>query len=435
MLSKILKQLILSSMLFLIVISSCTQATITENGNLHRTLLQETTPIANPVGVSVDGCIPPLETFAYSTIPDDSKPRYPGAGPIILPPFPWQQMETSMETWAEVTRIPSILATRFVNGNTELWFAPRLYDYYLPETDSELYQFIIYRPDIKTWNSISAEVEGSGVFVNKLFVARDGSLWGQNVWNMHSKVTGFPVLSKYNEKTERFEFEQSTQLIPAARTDAKDSLPYWSEVLLDSQGIFWVFVHKDAIYSYNSVTQEIGRHVEIPDILVADPRLAPDGSMYYINLYYIGHKPTHTIQDKEIFHFAPQTGKTEKVPIQLEPWPPASDILVDHAGNLWLGSLGWREPNGTWYQVHRSPVFITNVLWSGMEYRWKTPEIVMESSDGRLWFRSDNGMTWLDPRKGEWCWYTTEQSNIVEDQEGNLWMIADNKLYRYELEP
>jgi len=79
----------------------------------------------------------------------------------------------------------------------------------------------------------------------------------------------------------------------------------------------------------------------------------------------------------------------------------------------------------------RSPIFITNILWSGLDYRWKSPKVVLESSDDRVWFQSDeNGMVWLDPDEEQWCWFTTEKSNIVEDAEGNLWMIADGKLYK-----
>ncbi|MFZ6029390.1 MAG: hypothetical protein ACOYYS_16890, partial [Chloroflexota bacterium] len=92
------------------------------------------------------------------------------------------------------------------------------------------------------------------------------------------------------------------------------------------------------------------------------------------------------------------------------------------------------KPTQTEYQrntLYR--VLPSNILWSGMEYRWKAPQILIESSDHRLWFQSDNGMTWLDPEKGEWCWFTTEQSNIVEDSYHNLWMVADNKLYKLDL--
>jgi ligand-binding sensor domain-containing protein len=70
-----------------------------------------------------------------------------------------------------------------------------------------------------------------------------------------------------------------------------------------------------------------------------------------------------------------------------------------------------------------------------MDYRWKSPTILMESSDNRLWFESENGLVWLDPSEGKWCWFTTVQSNIVEDEEHNLWMIANEKLYKYPLKP
>jgi hypothetical protein len=107
---------------------------------------------------------------------------------------------------------------------------------------------------------------------------------------------------------------------------------------------------------------------------------------------------------------------------------------MDHSGRLWLDDHAWMNSDGVWYDVVRSPVFITDKSDAGPNYVWDFPKVVFESSDGRLWFRSMNGMVSLNPEKGEWCWFTTEQSNIVEDSDHNLWMVADNKLYKLELE-
>jgi hypothetical protein len=212
--------------------------------------------------------------------------------------------------------------------------------------------------------------------------------------------------------------------------DSKD-IPYWPEVLLDTRDVFWILVHKDAIYSYNPVTEDIERYIDVPDIIFSKAAISTDGSIFFSKQ----SSNAVVITDEDLYHFIPLMRKLEKISIPLEPWPLFSNILVDHTGRLWLDSIGWREPDGKWYQVQRSPVFITNILWSGLEHRWKTPKILMESSDNRLWFMSDNGLTWLDPKRGEWCWFTTEQSNIVEDSQNNLWMVADNKLYKLDLNP
>ena len=371
--------------------------------------------------VIVNGCIPPLETFAYPVGMDESTPSYPGNGPTIEPSHPWQ-LETSLPV---TTSLISIITTRSFQGSEQIW----------GEMNNKFPELLIYYPETRKWDRVSAEVETSGVYVDKLFVAKDGTLWGQNTWDTRSGIVGQPVLSRYNDKTRLFEFEQNTQQIPAVAQMNFTQLTFWPEVILDSHGRFWIFVPKDAIYSYDPVTYKIESHAEISDLIVSDAALAPNGSIYFTSLHYLENGMTLNIGDIELFSFLPQTGEIKKIIVPLEPWPTFSSILVDHSGRLWLDSLGWQEPDGRWYQVHRSPIFITNVLWSGLEHRWKTPQILMESSDGRLWFRSDNGMAWLDPQQGEWCWFTTEQSNIVEDQEHNLWMVADNYLYKLDLNP
>lgn len=377
----------------------------------------------------VDGCIAPPEMFAYSVQPDPNKPQSPATEPMTLPPSPWQE-QTSLP------QIASDLTARSINGHTEIWVTRNPYN----PSGPEIHEFMVYYPENSTWETISAAVGNDGGYVGKLFEGEEGDLWGQNFGDIHQSptgqenVVGQSILSKYNDQTKQFEFEDETLQFTNAQMDA-DKVPYKPEILLDSQGVFWIFVHKEAIYTYNPTTKETTHIIDIPDQIVTKPTLAPDGSIYYINQYYLEHGLTRTINDKEIFHLLPESGTVEKIPVQLEPWPTFSNILVDQSDRLWLDSLGWREANGIWYQVHRSPIFITNVLWSGMDYRWKTPLILMESSDGRLWFRSDNGMTWLNPQKGQWCWFTTEQSNIVDDQQDSLWMVADNKLFKLDMEP
>ena len=114
---------------------------------------------------------------------------------------------------------------------------------------------------------------------------------------------------------------------------------------------------------------------------------------------------------------------------------PFFGLFVDKSGNLWLDDHAWMDPKGIWHQVIRSTLFITDRMPdSGYNYFWAFPHIVFESSDDLLWFRSENGMTSLNVHKGEWCWFTTDQSNIVEDSNHTLWMIADDKLYKLILE-
>ncbi|MFZ6029374.1 MAG: hypothetical protein ACOYYS_16810 [Chloroflexota bacterium] len=313
--------------------------------------------VSPPVDYLDSSCIPALETFSYPVSPDQAKPQYPGDGPMIMPISPWKMVFSP----SRLTGHLGVLATRLVDGYTEIWLTQELYPYYSVDADKKSYQFMVYRPDTNTLKMVSAEVEGSKVYVYNLFAGNDGVLWGQNVWNMHSDVNERFALSKYNDETEQFEFAQNTQNIPNQWTDPSSSTlpPYWSEILL-GESLFWILSHRDAIYSYDLRTHDIKRYIEIPDLVMSKPILAKDGSVYYAH-----SNPNNDtglpIRSVEIVHFIPETNEVKNIPILLEPWPTSSSILEDHVGRLWLSSLGWREASGEWYQIHRSPLFITNM--------------------------------------------------------------------------
>lgn len=62
-------------------------------------------------------------------------------------------------------------------------------------------------------------------------------------------------------------------------------------------------------------------------------------------------------------------------------------------------------------------------------YEWQHPEIMAETNDERLWYRSYRGLAWFQPETGQWCMFTNANSNIVKDKAGNLWIMYENDLY------
>jgi hypothetical protein len=108
-----------------------------------------------------------------------------------------------------------------------------------------IYQiFIIYQPDSRKWKTISADIGDTGLFVQNLFVTSDGSVWGKTVWDTvhrHSDLKNVPVLSKFNENTQRFEFAKGILKVPFTQTYSL-SLP-WPNILLAKNNIFWIFAN------------------------------------------------------------------------------------------------------------------------------------------------------------------------------------------------
>jgi hypothetical protein len=382
---------------------------------------------------SEDDCIPPLEDIFYSTDLNPSKP-VPGKDLIVAPPLPWEMVSSLPERWIGWGGQFS----RTINGHVEIWIVNDADWDIDPDNAARVFVFLIYRPDTGEWKKVSAMISDSNISVGKLFTAEDGTLWGSSGFGL-APFAGDEAkspLAKYNEQTEKFEFVEEAGDIPAGRTDPNGILasPYWNITLQDADGVFWILVHKDGIYRFDPITYQSEKYAETPNTIFGDTAISANGDIYYLNSG-VDLISLQRINDLPIFRFNTKSKVTEQIGISLEPWPKYFvGMLVDHKDRLWLGGMGFREPDGNWYQIQRSPVFIVNTAEDNSSYRWLPPSLLMESSDGRLWFNSLNGTTWLDLDNKKWCWFTTYKSNIVEDSDHNLWMIADGKLYKNPLD-
>jgi hypothetical protein len=114
-------------------------------------------------------------------------------------------------------------------------------------------------------------------------------------------------------------------------------------------------------------------------------------------------------------------------------------MLVDHKGRLWLGAMGYLDTNGRWRLIHPHPR--ENFKHLGEAF-WTPPTLILESSNGLLWYTDakdmsgiGDGTAWYDPETRKGCLFTNLGSYMVEDAERQLWMSADGNLYRYPLEP
>lgn len=395
---------------------------------LFACVAQNATPTSVPVlpttAITPEVCLPPIESFIYTDKPDDDKP-VPGETFIVEPQSPWMLVA---ELPPSKVVSASLLTSRTINGQVELWIKRAIPD----STESEL---LIYRTETNDWKLISAMIGNNPISIGKLFVTSDGSLWGAADDFSNSSIHGRdkPALAKYDETAEKFEFFAPASAISAARIDTDFRIPYWSVVLKDNKDIFWVLVHHDAIYSFDPTSNVVQKHLDLSDQAIYDAVISPYGEIYYIlDLDTYGKR---SIEQTPLFKFDPVTGKTEYVRIHLEPWPLYGFPFVDLKGRLWIGNLGFLDRDQKWYLLEKSNVFLTNNIETSVDFRWKPARPLLESSDGRLWFQSSNGTVWLDLDKQVWCWFTTYQSNIVEDSDHNLWMIADRKLYKLSLNP
>lgn len=112
---------------------------------------------------------------------------------------------------------------------------------------------------------------------------------------------------------------------------------------------------------------------------------------------------------------------------------PKIKTLITGNNELWVNDIAKFHifENGLQNQqvIFRSPVFLTQYFSGYQPLLWERPEPLVDTEDGRIWFRSSRGLAWHQPETGEWCMFTSADSNIVKDLEGNLWLVYDNALY------
>ncbi|MEO5886520.1 MAG: hypothetical protein ABIQ77_02560 [Anaerolineales bacterium] len=366
-------------------------------------------------------CLPPIYSdFSYPIESDKEKISVPGLDTFVLPSSPWQ-IETPLPEFPGITnwetRRVDVTQTRRVQDYFEVWI-------HISQGLEEQGYLAVYRTDKKEWTIIPEQI-------NTLIVDKSGSLWGSR-----SGVGSVPfdnrILSKFNEKTNTFTVVEAVQNL--ASGIEKTGSYFYNQVILDNEGLFWILVPEDGIYRYNPVSGEVKRFFDLPTTFI-DASVAADGTIYVL-IYDQFIKAENLITQSFLNFYVPKTGETSSIALNylLEPYPYPFSLLIDHKDRIWLDNIAYIDENGVLYQIQRSPLFISPLREFYSDYRYKRANIILESSDGRLWFlHPTNGMIFLDPEKSEWCWFTTYKSNIAEDSDHNLWMIADNQLYRYAL--
>jgi hypothetical protein len=423
---------LLYSCLFLVLASGCISVPANE---------QITTSSINTLVNSspVNGCIQPVTTFAY---PLDGVNKAL-SNIETAPPKPWK-------TQANIFDLPAIKAlpdaqhyinvqfTRKTENYLEVWVMDSWADQKKHIRGHSIY---VYRTNNNTWKEVPSIIAKPQSEIYSLYLGSEGEVWAiasPEIGNVFGYYLGLStntarVFAVFNEKDNRFDSLKITQKIPIGG------------VSFDSDK-FWIFEENGSIYDLDLKTLKTTKYLDprntnlakynasFPENLIQyDNALAfkKDGSFYFVD--GTPREPDlYTRLDTRIYHFVPQKNVLEIIENPLQGEPTLLHLFVDSADNLWVSDYGWMDEKGIWYQIVRSPVFITDKLEGSFLY-WETPKIVLQSSSKSLWFQSANGMVSLDPQKGEWCWFTTYQSNIVEDSDHNLWMIADGKLYKNPL--
>ena len=375
-----------------------------------------------------DECIPIPEVVSYP-MPE---------GPLssvreittVLPLSPWE-VEAILD---ESLQLIDLFAAITRNENKEIWVRAW-------REGSSNFEFFIYDVNSENWRSISAEIEISGYSadISQLFFTTDGSVYGKLYQSFSDLIDeeSSPILSVFNEDLKRFVIIEAINDLPITADEANDS-----QILYDEKANgFWFLISGIEIYFFDIAAQKVIKKAEIhseESTLHINAAISQEKLIYIL----IENGLNLTNSNVSLYSFDTQTSEVKYQGFGLETIPKVWYLFAAQSGAIWFGGVGWAEPSDEWFKWHQlvqNPLFYTNIRFSGLDQPWNSPMIEVESKDGRLWMRPSSyeygdGMAWFDPEEERWCWFTTAISDIEKDEAGNLWLVADGKLYRYPFE-
>jgi hypothetical protein len=436
-------QLVFIPLILSLFITSCTSEGNTSLATVPITFPQSTTD--TPMN---QGCIKSFQEFAYTFW--DLRNEV-GDVQVIVPSAPWKIEAAIPYQQTEGYYAPNkidVALTRSTKEGREIWIEQRILS--TSQTPGSKRIFTIYEPASHSWKNVSANIEETEYYVSDLFISKDGGVWGSTTREYYrgdpAPADKVPVLSKFNEHTQRFEFATGVlEIIPMIPNDPKLGwFPYFAgiDIVLDrKRDIFWIFAEKDGIYRYEPNSQVTQKWLDQPDLKVYSRlTLSSDGSIFVEDFRPENMtEPYFHLYEGSLFQFFPDTRELVQLKMPDEPWPSFSGWLVTQQGLLWLGAVGYLEPDGSWHLLHPDPA---DYFKSGGEQTGALPYLMLESSDGRLWYQKfldmgpqSEGTAWYNPETGEGCMFTNLPVNIIEDSERQLWLVAGGNLYRYSLNP
>ena len=386
----------------------------------------------NVISIDENGCIQPTINYAYDiNLPSE----------IEINTFPKNIYPS--EPWVESGILPEGLVFGDIvyayqdKKDVEIWIKDRRYHEFAVDNlnfKGKFSGYWVYSTSSKEWEQIPALTNDGKALADTLFTGQNGDLYAVDL--PINPGNPFPLLSKFDRSDKKFEsIEKTNEVSTKMRTE-----PYGIISLIDSKGNVWFLVDGDGIYTYNIGMNTFEKQFGFSNDLipglenykVRNAKMGTGDKIYY--LFYGENTKSSWMVEFPLYIFETENQNTGRIVPQLSPWPlNYTSFLPDSKENIWFDNVGWIDSKDVWYQLVPSPIFVGLGRSDVYASRLSPAQILLESSDHVLWFHHDNGMMYLDPEKEQWCWFTTYQSNIIEDFEGGLWMIADRRLFKRPL--
>jgi hypothetical protein len=372
-------------------------------------------------------CVRDFSAFAYQQ-PSVLMGRWLGLSDLRSPGSDWANVE--IETDLPLTYVSLI---RSHMNAEEIWIRSQHEEDFDTEEQHEQ-GFLIFTPSQNSSEFISQFVTGSPFFVDTLYVDLNGGVWGRTRWNDQNVLMDYDSVSplmRFNEVSRRFELLSELAVIPSASITRQMANPI--NVVVDEFGVFWIFVDYIGLYRYSPDEASLSLVYELQEEIL-DVTLANDDVIYFT--VYNAQNSFMYFSGKSLYRFSLSGEQPTLVeyPEYTYDWPAFSGLLFDKSGRLWFGAVAYLTPAGEWHLINSQ--YRQGYSENLGHPRWFSPEVFLESSNGRIWFRkfvdmgdTVDGVGWYDPDSGDGCQITDTYTNITEDSVGDLWMVTDGKLY------
>lgn len=386
-------------------------------------------------------CLPPLTNFAFPAgVITDLGNITPH--PPTLPPSYWK-MEASLPDGFDYFG-----GNITILDNDDIWIKDSLQ----PQGTS----YFIYRKGKESYIYLKDSPSNKYSVPEKLIQSKDGTLWGVGTdygygFESYAYLKENPLIGRFDESTGRFEYIENI-------LHESDGYSGINDIQLDNRGFVWLLINQS--HNYVSNTDVVEEHDLPPGLYRFDPQ-TQKADYYLVMPKNINYERLMPISDGSIWmlgynqssretilsRYFPDTGELQPyqgtfsyfgdVDFQNSNASASSPLFLDSSDRLWVGTEGWlnhpASERPVWYRIVQPPIFINGFVDGVGNFYRSIPNGMNESSDGMFWFWSWVGTVRLNPQIGEWCLFTTYSSPVVEDSNHNLWMVADNKLYKYEL--
>ena len=376
-----------------------------------------------------DECIPPFTDLAIPA----------GSGEIERQ----SQTQIPPRGWESISAIPNpsehLAVSNFTASGNSIWVLYR--------NNESKDVMARYSASTNEWKYYATPKNSYGVPTDFIVASKTGELWGYySFFSTEGLEDGLSLLVRYNVIKDQFESVIDKQgLLQTPRTIS-------SKIVVDENGRFWMFV-KDGLndssptlYSFDPVTLQAEKHNVYSETF--SPFIRRDGKLW-IPDWPAGKLALYDPTTRQVQYFDSiktfTLSKGETHVKFTEVIEGAGPLYLDRSERLWFGYTGWLDLKISedigWYKIITPPEFVIYTE-SPLPMYVLSPTTLRgmhQSSNGWMWFSTTDGVVRLKMldsfQHGEWCKVTNGVSNVVEDQQGNLWMIVFSKIYKYHIKP